>query len=64
MPPDVIARVRHYEVGAAKRAFYGSGQKDDYLGYIDKGVQSTKALDYLDYEATKKRVQAYSTRTA
>lgn len=49
MPPDVIARVRYYEIGAAKRAFYGSGQKDDYLGYIDKGVQSTKALDYLDY---------------
>lgn len=49
MPPDVIARVRYYEVGAAKRAFYGSGQKDDYLGYIDKGVQSTKVLDYLDY---------------
>lgn len=55
MPPDVIARVRYYEVGAAKRAFYGSGQKDDYLGYIDKGVQSTKALDYLDYTGDEEK---------
>lgn len=55
MPPDVIARVRYYEVGAAKRAFYGSGQKDDYLSYIDKGVQSTKALDYLDYAGDEEK---------
>ncbi len=49
MPPDVIARVHYYDATAPKRAFYGSAQKDDYLGYIDKGVQSTKAIDYLDY---------------
>lgn len=49
MPPDVIARVHYYDIAAPKRAFYGSAQKDDYLGYIDKGVQSTKAIDYLDY---------------
>ena len=49
MPPDVIARVRYYDVSAPKRDFYSSAQKDDYLGYIDKGVQSTKAIDYLDY---------------
>ena len=49
MPPDVIARVRYYDVSAPKRDFYRSAQKDDYLGYIDKGVQSTKAIDYLDY---------------
>lgn len=49
MPPDVIARVRYYDVNAPKRDFYRSAQKDDYLGYIDKGVQSTKAIDYLDY---------------
>ena len=49
MPPDVIARVHYYDVTAPKRAFYSSAQKDDYLGYIDKGVQSTKAIDYLDY---------------
>ena len=49
MPPDVIARVRYYDVSAPKRDFYNSAQKDDYLGYIDKGVQSTKTIDYLDY---------------
>ena len=49
MLPDVIARVHYYDATAPKRAFYGSAQKDDYLGYIDKGVQSTKAIDYLDY---------------
>ncbi len=49
MPPDVIARVRYYDVSALKRDFYSSAQKDDYLGYIDEGVQSTKAIDYLDY---------------
>ena len=49
MPPDIIARVRYYDVSAPKRDFYSSVQKDDYLGYIDKGVQSTKAIDYLDY---------------
>lgn len=49
MPPDVIARVRYYDVSAPKRDFYSSVQKDDYLGYIDKGVKSTKAIDYLDY---------------
>lgn len=49
MPPDVIARVHYYAVSAKKRPFYGSAQKDDYLGYIDKGIQSTKAIDYLDY---------------
>lgn len=49
MPPDVIARVHYYDVSAKKRPFYGSAQKDDYLGYIDKGIQSTKAIDYLDY---------------
>lgn len=55
MPPDVIARVHYYETGAPKRAFYGSAQKDDYLGYIDKGVQSTKAIDYLDYAGDTKK---------
>ena len=49
MPPDVIARIHYYDVTAQKRPFYGSAQKDDYLGYIDKGIQSTKAIDYLDY---------------
>lgn len=49
MLPDVIARVRYYDVSAPKRDFYSSAQKDDYLGYIDKGVQSTKAINYLDY---------------
>ena len=49
MPPDIIARVRYYDVSAPKRDFYRSAQKDDYLGYINKGVQSTKAIDYLDY---------------
>lgn len=62
MPPDVIARVHYYDVTAPKRAFYGSVQKDDYLGYIDKGVQSTKAIDYLDYTATARRVRARSER--
>ena len=47
--PDVNAFLNFYDVQSPKRAFYSSGQKDDYLGYVDTGVQSTKELDYLDY---------------
>lgn len=47
--PDVNAFLNFYDVQSPKRAFYGSGQKDDYLGYVDTGIQSTKELDYLDY---------------
>lgn len=31
-----IAHVHYYDVTASKRAFYGSVQKDDYLGYAEK----------------------------
>ena len=47
--PDVNAFLNFYDVQSPKRAFYSSGQKDDYLGYVDTGIQSTKELDYLDY---------------
>lgn len=47
--PNVIARIHYYDKSSDKRLFYSSGQKDDYLAYVDKGIKSTKAIDYIDY---------------
>lgn len=55
MPPNVLARGHYYEPNAPKRAFYGSGQKDDYLAYMDKGIKSTKMLDYLEYTGNEEK---------
>lgn len=49
MPPNVIVRLRYYDKNAAKRSFYDGTQKDDYLGYVDKGIQSGEKIDYVDY---------------
>ena len=55
MPPNVLTRGHYYEPNDPKRAFYGSGQKDDYLAYMDKGIKSTKSIDYLDYTGNEEK---------
>ena len=47
--PNVIAKIQYIECDNLRRVFYLSNSKDDYLGYIDKGVKLNKDIDYLDY---------------
>lgn len=47
--PNVIAKIQYIECDNPRRVFYSSNSKDDYLGYIDKGVKLNKDIDYLDY---------------
>lgn len=47
--PNVIAKIQYIECDNSRRLFYSSSSKDDYLGYIDKGVKLNKDIDYLDY---------------
>lgn len=47
--PNIIAKIQYIECGNPRRVFYSSNSKDDYLGYIDKGVKLNKDIDYLDY---------------
>lgn len=53
--PNVIARIRYYDLNSPKREFYSSSIKDDYLNYIDKGIISNKEIDYLDYAGNKEK---------
>lgn len=42
--------LRYYDKGSKHRDFLSSKSKDDYLGYIDKGIKSTDGFsDYIDY---------------
>ncbi len=42
--------LHYYNVDSAHRDFLSSSKKDDYLGYIDKGIKSTDEFrDYVDY---------------
>ncbi len=48
--PDITAMIHYYEENSNHRDFLSSSKKDDYLGYIDKGIKSTDEFrDYLDY---------------
>jgi hypothetical protein len=47
--PNVLVRIKYYEAGSSDRSFYASGKKDDYVGYVDKGIKSDKTQDYMDY---------------
>ncbi len=53
--PNVIARIHYYDISSAKRTFYSSGQKDDYISYVDKGIKSTEPIDYLDYAGDEEK---------
>ncbi len=53
--PNVVARIHYYDTSANKRNFYSSGQKDDYLSYVDKGIKSTGKIDYLDYTGNEEK---------
>lgn len=53
--PNVIARIHYHDLNSTKREFYSSSMKDDYLNYIDKGINSNKAIDYLDYADNKEK---------
>ena len=52
--PDVIVRLKYYGKDHPRRAFYASGQTEDYLRYIDKGGKADYA-DYLDYADNKEK---------
>lgn len=42
--------LRYYDKGSKHWDFLSSKSKDDYLGYIDKGIKSTDGFrDYIDY---------------
>ena len=47
--PKVITKIQYIESHNPRRVFYSSNSKDDYLGYIDKGVKLNNDIDYLDY---------------
>ncbi len=48
--PNITAMLHYYDVGSKHRDFLSSSSKDDYLGYIDKGIKSTDEFrDYVDY---------------
>ena len=47
--PNVITKIQYIECDNPRRVFYSSNSKDDYLGYIDKGVKLNNDIDYLDY---------------
>lgn len=53
--PNVVVRCQYHEKGSSHRAFYDSSQKDDYLAYMDKGIKSTKSIDYLDYTGNEEK---------
>ncbi len=50
-PPNVVAMLHYYEKGSQGRDFYSSDKKDDYVGYVDKGIRQTeeKPNEYLGY---------------
>ena len=41
--PNVITKIQYIECDNPRRVFYSSNSKDDYLGYIDKGVKLNKS---------------------
>ncbi len=48
--PNITAMIHYYNVDSSHRDFLSSAKKDDYLGYIDKGIKSTDEFrDYVDY---------------
>lgn len=47
-------RLKYYGKNHPRRAFYASGQTEDYLRYIDKGGKAGYA-DYLDYADDKEK---------
>lgn len=47
--PNVIYIQKYYNVDYENRSFYSSNQKDDYLGYISKGILDGRNYDYVDY---------------
>ena len=48
--PNIVTMLRYYDKSSEHRDFLSSKSKDDYLGYIDKGIKSTDGFrDYIDY---------------
>ena len=52
--PDVIVRLKYYGKEHPRRAFYSSGQTEDYLRYVDKGGKAGYA-DYLEYAGNNEK---------
>lgn len=51
MSVPVIARVHYYAPSSDRRNFYSSGSSNDYISYIDKGIDSGRGADrdYMEY---------------
>lgn len=51
MSVPVIARVHYYAPSSDRRNFYSSGSTNDYISYIDKGIDSGRGADrdYMEY---------------
>jgi len=55
--PNIMVRVKYYPSGggdgtySGRRSFYASGGADDYMKYIDKGIENgnKEKSDYIDY---------------
>lgn len=52
--PNVIVRLKYYGKEHPRRAFYASGQTEDYLRYVDKGGKAGYA-DYLGYADNREK---------
>jgi hypothetical protein len=60
--PHVVLRLKYYEPGGKGRDFYSSSKKDDYVGYVDKGIRQVTAHeeendenDYIAYAGNKEK---------
>lgn len=51
MSIPVIVRVHYYSPDSKKRAFYSSSSSNDYMTYIDKGIDVGRGADrdYMEY---------------
>lgn len=51
MSIPVIARVHYYSPDSKKRSFYSSSSSNDYMTYIDKGIDAGRGADrdYMEY---------------
>lgn len=47
--PKIIVRAHYYDLSSEGRDFYSSLKKNDYIGYIDTGIKTAGAKDYMDY---------------
>lgn len=59
--PNVVLRINYYcpsyreKRNQTKRDFYASKNKDDYIGYVNKGIKEGVPQDYIEYLDNNKK---------